>query len=98
MTRVELRRHRSRPSRPNARRSALVPDGFHIARRTMNAVKFDIGFTAVYNQIELPLASLCFLPPAIAAAVQSVSDFDIAADPARRLRPSKAAIRAGRSE
>ena len=59
MTRQERCRDRSRPSRPDARRPALVPDVFHIAPQIMNAVKVNIGFTAIYNLIKLALASLC---------------------------------------
>lgn len=65
---------------------ALVPDVFRIARRTMNAVKINIGFTALYNLTGLSLASLGFLPPTIAAAVQAGPDFGILANSARLLR------------
>lgn len=64
----------------------LVPEVVRIARRTMNAVKMNIGFTAVYNLTGLSLASAGLLPPAIAAAAQAGPDFGILANSARLLR------------
>jgi Cd2+/Zn2+-exporting ATPase/Cu+-exporting ATPase len=77
---------------------SLVPDVFRIARRTMNAVRINIGFTAIYNLTGLSLASLGFLPPTIAAAVQAGPDFGILANSARLLKMPKAAHHAGSSE
>ena len=53
---------------------SLVPDVFHIARRTMRVVKTNIGFTALYNVIGLSLAAFGILPLIIAAALQSLPD------------------------
>ena len=53
---------------------SLVPDVFHIARRTMRVVKTNIGFTALYNVIGLSLAAFGILPLVIAAALQSLPD------------------------
>ena len=64
----------------------LVPEVLRIARRTMNTVKINIGFTVVYNLAGLALAALGFLPPAIAAAAQAGPDFGILANSARLLR------------
>jgi Cd2+/Zn2+-exporting ATPase/Cu+-exporting ATPase len=63
----------------------LVPEVLRIARRTMNTVKINIGFTVVYNLAGLALAALGFLPPAIAAAAQAGPDFGILANSARLL-------------
>ncbi|MRS98039.1 heavy metal translocating P-type ATPase [Ralstonia pickettii] len=68
---------------------SLVPEVLRIARRTMNTVKINIGFTAIYNLTGLALASLGFLPPAIAAAAQAGPDFGILANSARLLRPGQ---------
>jgi hypothetical protein len=46
----------------------LVPEALRIARRTMTAVKINIGFTAIYNLTGLTLAALGLLPPIDAAA------------------------------
>jgi Cd2+/Zn2+-exporting ATPase/Cu+-exporting ATPase len=63
----------------------LVPELLRIARRTLRVVKLNIGFTAVYNLLGLSLAALGFLPPALAAAVQSVPDIGILANSSRLL-------------
>jgi P-type Cu+ transporter len=67
---------------------SLVPKAFEIARRTMNTVKLNIGFTALYNLIGLSLASMGILPPALAAAAQSLPDFGIVANSSRLLKQS----------
>ncbi|EAY56449.1 MAG: Copper-transporting ATPase protein [Leptospirillum rubarum] len=64
----------------------LVPEIVRIARRTMGAVRFNIGFTVIYNLAGLTLAAFGFLPPAIAAAAQSGPDFAILANSANLLR------------
>lgn len=66
----------------------LVPEVLRIARRTMNVVKINIGFTAVYNLTGLSLASFGILPPTIAAIAQSGPDFGILINSARLLRTS----------
>lgn len=73
---------------------SLVPEMMRIARRTMRAVKLNIGFTAVYNLTGLTLASVGILPPAIAAAAQAGPDFAILANSARLLRPGRGRNRA----
>ena len=65
---------------------SLVPEVVRIARRTMSAVKINIGFTAIYNLTGLSLASLGFLPPVIAAAAQAGPDSAILANSVRLLR------------
>jgi Cu+-exporting ATPase len=64
----------------------LVPDVFHIARRTMRVVKLNIGFTAVYNLLGLSLAASGLLPLVFAAAAQSLPDLGIQANSSRLLR------------
>jgi Cd2+/Zn2+-exporting ATPase/Cu+-exporting ATPase len=64
----------------------LVPEVFHIARRTMGVVKMNLAFTAVYNVVGLSLAAFGFLPPMLAAAAQSIPDLGILANSARLLR------------
>jgi Cd2+/Zn2+-exporting ATPase/Cu+-exporting ATPase len=61
----------------------LVPEVFRIARRTMQVVKLNIGFTALYNLVGLSLAALGFLPPILAAAAQSLPDLGILANSSR---------------
>jgi Cd2+/Zn2+-exporting ATPase/Cu+-exporting ATPase len=64
----------------------LVPELLRIARRTLRVVKMNIAFTAVYNVIGLTLAAFGVLPPAIAAAAQSLPDLGILANSSRLLR------------
>ncbi len=68
---------------------ALVPEVFAIARRTIGVVRLNIGFTAVYNLVGLALAALGFLPPALAAAAQSLPDLIMLANSARLLAPPR---------
>jgi Cd2+/Zn2+-exporting ATPase/Cu+-exporting ATPase len=65
---------------------SLIPELFRIARRTMRIVKLNIAFTAVYNLVGLSLAALGILPPALAAAAQSLPDIGIMANSSRLLR------------
>ncbi|MGD7152633.1 heavy metal translocating P-type ATPase [Ralstonia pseudosolanacearum] len=65
---------------------SLVPEVVHIARRAMNAVQINLGFTVIYNLTGLTLASLGVLPPTLAAAAQAGPDFGILANSARLLR------------
>ena len=64
----------------------LAPRALHIARRTMRVVKMNIAFTAVYNVVGLTLAALGFLPPVLAAALQSLPDLGILGNSSRLLR------------
>ena len=64
----------------------LVPEVFHIARRTMRVVKMNLAFTAAYNIIGLTLAAFGILPPIWAAAAQSLPDLGILGNSARLLR------------
>ena len=65
---------------------SLVPELFRISRRTMNVIKMNLGFTAVYNLVGISLAALGFLPPIFAAAAQSLPDLGILANSSRLLR------------
>ena len=64
----------------------LVPEVFRIARRTMRVVKMNLAFTALYNVAGLSLAAFGFLPPILAAAVQSLPDLGILGNSSRLLR------------
>ncbi len=64
----------------------LVPEAFRIARRTMNIVKMNLAFTAIYNVVGLTLAAFGFLPPVLAAAAQSLPDIGILTNSARLLQ------------
>ncbi len=64
----------------------LVPQAFAVARRTMRVVKGNLGFTVAYNLIGLSLAAFGFLPPVLAAALQSIPDLGILANSSRLLR------------
>lgn len=66
----------------------LVPELLRIARRTLQVVKLNIGFTGVYNLVGLSLAALGLLPPALAAAAQSLPDLVILGNSSRLLRQS----------
>lgn len=65
---------------------SLVPHAFQIARRTMQVVRLNIGFTAIYNLVGLSLAAFGILPPMLAAAAQSIPDIGILGNSARLLR------------
>jgi P-type Cu+ transporter len=64
----------------------LVPQALRVARRTMRTVRFNLGFTAVYNVVGLSLAAFGILPPILAAAAQSLPDLGILANSSRLLR------------
>jgi Cd2+/Zn2+-exporting ATPase/Cu+-exporting ATPase len=64
----------------------LIPQLLQTARRTMRVVKGNLGFTAVYNIVGLMLAAFGFLPPMLAAALQSIPDLGILGNSARLLR------------
>jgi Cd2+/Zn2+-exporting ATPase/Cu+-exporting ATPase len=64
----------------------LVPELVAMSRRTMRVVRVNIGFTALYNALGLTLAALGLLPPALAAAAQSLPDLGILTNSARLLR------------
>jgi Cd2+/Zn2+-exporting ATPase/Cu+-exporting ATPase len=64
----------------------LVPEMLRIARRTMQVVKGNIGFTTVYNVLGLTLAAFGFLPPIFAAAAQSLPDLGILGNSSRLLK------------
>ncbi len=67
----------------------LVPHVIATAQRTMRVVKGNLGFTAAYNIIGLTLAAFGFLPPILAAALQSIPDLGILGNSARLLRQEK---------
>jgi len=65
---------------------SLLPRAFQIAKRTLNVVKMNLGFTMVYNLIGLTLAATGILPPILAAAAQSLPDLGILGNSSRLLR------------
>lgn len=64
----------------------LIPHVISAAKRTMRVVKGNLGFTAAYNIIGLTLAAFGFLPPMLAAALQSIPDLGILGNSARLLK------------
>lgn len=64
----------------------LIPHVIATAKHTMRVVKGNLGFTAAYNIIGLTLAAFGFLPPMLAAALQSIPDLGILGNSARLLR------------
>ena len=71
----------------------LIPEAFMIAKRTMRVVRMNFLFTAIYNLIGLSLAAAGILPPAIAAAMQSIPDVGIMANSARLLNQRTSTLR-----
>lgn len=63
----------------------LIPQVIAAAQRTMRVVKGNLGFTAAYNIVGLALAAFGFLPPMLAAALQSIPDLGILGNSARLL-------------
>ena len=64
----------------------LIPQLLQTAKRTMRVVRGNLGFTAAYNIIGILLAAFGFLPPMLAAALQSIPDLGILGNSARLLR------------
>ncbi len=63
-----------------------IPAIFQLGKRTMGVVRLNLIFTAIYNILGIGLAALGFLPPALAAAAQSLPDIGILANSSRLLR------------
>ena len=64
----------------------LVPELFASAKKTMRVIKWNFGFTTVYNIAGLGLAAFGILPPVLAAAAQSLPDLGIMANSSRLLK------------
>lgn len=64
----------------------LVPELLTSARKTMTVIKWNFGFTTVYNIAGLSLAAFGFLPPVLAAAAQSLPDVGILLNSSRLLK------------
>jgi Cd2+/Zn2+-exporting ATPase/Cu+-exporting ATPase len=64
----------------------LVPELFESAQKTMRVIKWNFGFTTVYNIAGLSLAAFGFLPPVLAAAAQSLPDVGILLNSSRLLK------------
>jgi Cd2+/Zn2+-exporting ATPase/Cu+-exporting ATPase len=67
----------------------LVPELLRITHRTMQVVKLNLGFTALYNLLGLSLAALGLVPPILAAAAQSLPDLLILGNSSRLLRQAR---------
>ncbi|HET6527272.1 MAG TPA: cation-translocating P-type ATPase [Balneolaceae bacterium] len=65
---------------------SLIPELFKTARKTMRVIKWNFGFTTVYNVVGLSLAAFGILPPILAAAAQSIPDVGILLNSARLLK------------
>ena len=65
---------------------SLVPKLFELAKSAMRVVRINILFTALYNLVGLSLAAFGILPPALAAAAQSLPDVGILANSARLIK------------
>lgn len=63
-----------------------IPELFLSARRTMRVIKWNFGFTTLYNVLGLSLAAFGFLPPILAAAAQSLPDVGIMLNSSRLLK------------
>ncbi|MDX1614462.1 MAG: cation-translocating P-type ATPase [Candidatus Promineifilaceae bacterium] len=70
----------------------LIPELLEVAERTMDVVRLNLGFTAVYNAVGLGLAAFGILPPVLAAAAQSLPDIGILANSSRLLRQGASAV------
>lgn len=64
----------------------LIPQLVRIAQRTMTVIKWNFGFTTLYNVIGLSLAAFGILPPVLAAAAQSLPDVGIMLNSSRLLK------------
>ncbi|MEL7834954.1 cation-translocating P-type ATPase [Fodinibius sp. Rm-B-1B1-1] len=64
----------------------LVPELFSSANKTMQIIKWNFGFTTVYNIAGLSLAAFGILPPVLAAAAQSLPDVGILLNSSRLIR------------
>ncbi|MBE7432443.1 MAG: cadmium-translocating P-type ATPase [Anaerolineales bacterium] len=73
----------------------LIPQVIAAAQRTMRVVKGNLGFTAAYNIVGLALAAFGFLPPMLAAALQSIPDLGILGNSARLFPGIKSYTTAG---
>jgi Cd2+/Zn2+-exporting ATPase/Cu+-exporting ATPase len=64
----------------------LVPELLKSAQKTMTVIKWNFGFTTVYNMAGLSLAAFGVLPPILAAAAQSIPDVGILLNSSRLLK------------
>lgn len=63
-----------------------IPALVALSKRTMGVVRLNLIFTGIYNLVGLTLAAMGILPPAIAAAAQSLPDVGILVNSSRLLR------------
>lgn len=64
----------------------LIPELMRTAHKTMRVIKWNFGFTTVYNVVGLSLAAFGILPPILAAAAQSIPDVGILLNSAQLLK------------
>jgi len=69
----------------------LIPEVFHIARRTMGVVRLNLIFTGCYNVAGLAFAALGMLSLTLAAALQSLPDLGVLVNSSRLLRRQNSA-------
>ena len=67
----------------------LVPELLGLTHRTMQVVRLNLGFTALYNLLGLSLAAFGLVPPVLAAAAQSLPDLVILGNSSRLLRQAR---------
>ena len=65
---------------------SAIPALVALSKRTMGVVRLNLIFTAVYNLVGITLAATGILPPALAAAAQSLPDVGILVNSSRLLR------------
>ncbi|MFV9503046.1 MAG: heavy metal translocating P-type ATPase [Oscillochloridaceae bacterium umkhey_bin13] len=64
----------------------LLPELLRLGRRSMGVIRANLGMTVAYNMVGLTLAAMGFLPPMLAAAMQSLPDLGILGNSARLLK------------
>lgn len=64
----------------------LIPQLIQTSHRTMTVIKWNFGFTTLYNVVGLSLAAFGILPPILAAAAQSLPDVGIMLNSSRLLK------------
>lgn len=64
----------------------LIPQLIRTSHRTMKIIKWNFGFTTLYNIAGLSLAAFGILPPVLAAAAQSLPDVGIMLNSSRLLK------------